>query len=78
MISKYDEVLDLMLEIIYLNFHKELGIGIDINQKIEDEQNKLTMLLEENNINSETWDMNEWHKVLDNRENKINEQIGDK
>ncbi len=78
MISKYDEVLDLMLEIIYLNFQKELGIGIDINQKIEDEQNKLTMLLEENNINSETWDMNEWHKVLDNRENKINEQIGDK
>lgn len=78
MISKYDEVLDLMLEIIYLNFQKELGIGIDINQKIEDEQNKLTMLLEENNINSETWDINEWHKVLDNRENKINEQIGDK
>lgn len=78
MISKYDEVLDLMLEIIYLNFQKELGIGIDINQKIEDEQNKLTMLLEENNINSKTWDMNEWHKVLDNRENKINEQIGDK
>lgn len=78
MISKYDEVLDLMLEIIYLNFQKELGIGIDINQKIEDEQNKLTMLLEENNINSETWHMNEWHKVLDNRENKINEQIGDK
>ena len=71
--NKYDKLIDLMCRIMYLNIQKEFGLGEDINQKIKDEQTKLKMFLKENNINSETWDKEEWKKALENMKNKIHD-----